>query len=42
VAGRRLRESASDYGYVLQDLRRIALIAGGLTGLLVALSFVLR
>ena len=38
----RRRESVVDYGYVLADLRRIGLIAGGLVALLIALSFVVR
>jgi hypothetical protein len=31
-----------DYGYVLRELRRIAIIGGGAMLLLVVLSFVLR
>ncbi|MSQ23266.1 MAG: hypothetical protein EXR58_01745 [Chloroflexi bacterium] len=42
VARRHLRESAVDYAYVVQDLRRIGTIAGSLAALLVVLSFVLR
>jgi hypothetical protein len=39
---RRLREGAADYAYVVMDLRRIGLIAGGLAALLVGLSFIVR
>jgi len=31
-----------DYSYVLKDLKRIALLAGGLIGLLILLSIFLR
>ncbi|MBI4213494.1 MAG: hypothetical protein HY534_04225 [Chloroflexi bacterium] len=38
----RPREVTVDYGYVVSDLRRIAMIGGGLVLLLVALSFIVR
>ncbi len=38
-----LREEFNpDYSYVIQDLRRIALLAGSFVVILVALSFVLK
>jgi len=42
AARRRFADSVGDYWYVGGDLRRIGLMAGGLVGLLVALSFVIR
>jgi hypothetical protein len=37
-----LREIAADYGYVMRDLRRIGVLAGGLSALLIGLSFIVR
>jgi hypothetical protein len=42
VPAQRFRERVADYGYVASDLRRIAVLAGSLVVLLVALSFVVR
>ena len=39
---RTFSQSIADYSYVVGDLRRIGLLAGGLVALLVALSFVIR
>jgi hypothetical protein len=42
VQAPRTAEFNPDYTYVKRDLRRIAVLAGGFTLLLVALSFFLR
>ncbi|MBI2756961.1 MAG: hypothetical protein HYX52_09660 [Chloroflexi bacterium] len=41
-AARPFSDYRADYAYVLTDLRRIALVVGGLLLLVIALSFVLR
>jgi hypothetical protein len=42
VPRRRFSESIADYAYVADDLRRIAMLAGGLVVLMVVLSFIIR
>ena len=42
TSGRSTNEFNPDYAYVVQDLKRIGILAVAFTGILVALSFILN